>query len=332
MAGGLVPIDQNRPADLTQTAHFGANYPEASPATPGRVQPDAFFVRKVFNDKLQFSDGRDVEYWAFKDPNEDKPFPSTPIRVRQGQVIHTTLEPSINVHTIHHHGIEPSTFNDGVPHTSFNVKSRYTYQWRASRAGTFFYHCHRNAPLHVQMGMFGYLIVDPPSGPGTLYVGGPQYDLEALWAAYDIDPAWRQYGHQSGERNAMEERTRLNRFQPRYFTINGVDSARSKNNGKTTVWARRGQRILLRHLTGAYFVNTVIFHPALQPVVHMSDGEPLPAPTPLPGNRLVTTTAERYDMILTPANAGTFTVTYQFRHWLTNALAGTATAHVVVSP
>src|SRR3712207_7418613 len=77
MAGSLVPIDQNRPADLTQSVHYGHNYPEASPETPGRVRPDVSFVRKVFNDKLTFSDGNTVEYWAFKDPDDDKPFPST---------------------------------------------------------------------------------------------------------------------------------------------------------------------------------------------------------------------------------------------------------------
>ena len=51
--------------------------------------------------------------------------------------MHTVLESARNVHTIHHHGIEPSTFNDGVPDTSFTVKNQYTYQWRAARAGTF---------------------------------------------------------------------------------------------------------------------------------------------------------------------------------------------------
>ena len=53
MSGSIVPIDQNRPGDLTQAVHFGHNYPEASPPTPGRVTPQARFVRKVFNDKLR---------------------------------------------------------------------------------------------------------------------------------------------------------------------------------------------------------------------------------------------------------------------------------------
>lgn len=331
MAGGLKPIDQNRPADLTQAVHFGHNSPEAGPPTPGRVRPDVSFVREVFNDKLTFADGNTVAYWAFKDPDDDKPFPSTPLRLRQGQIVHNTLKSAINVHTIHHHGIEPSTFNDGVPDTSFNVKNQYTYQWRASRAGTFFYHCHRNAPLHVQMGMFGYLVIDPPTGPGRLYVQGPRYEVEALWATYDVDPFWRTYNHASGEKNAIADGTRLNRFRPRYFTINGVDGPQSLRSPKTTVRARVGQPVLLRHLTGAYFPNVVRFPAALNPVVHMSDGEPLPAPTPLPGNVLRATSAERYDLILTPNATGTHTVTYEFRHWLTGALAGTAYAHVIVS-
>ena len=331
MSGGLKPIDQNRPADLTQAVHFGHNYPEASPKTPGLVKPDVTFERQVFNGKLTFADGADVEYWSFKDPDDDKPFPATPIRLRQGQVAHTVLHPAINVHTIHHHGIEPSTYNDGVPDTSFAVKSEYTYQWRAARAGTFWYHCHRNAPLHVQMGMFGFLVIDPPTGPGQLYVGGPRYEAEAMWGAYDIDPFWRTYNHAAGEKNAIAEGVRLNRYRPKYFTVNGVDAPRSRGNAKTTVRAEVGRPLLLRHLTGAYFPTTVKFPASLNPVVHMSDGEPLPVPTPLRQNTLVSTTAERYDLILTPSSTGTHTVTYEFRHWLTGAVAGVATAHVIVS-
>ena len=65
--------------------------------------------------------------------------------------------------------------------------------------------------------------------------------------------------------------------------------------------------------------------------MHMSDGEPLPSPTPVPGNELLTTSAERYDIIMTPSTPGVHTMTYEFHHWLTGDLAGIATAHVIVS-
>ena len=101
--------------------------------------------------------------------------------MQEGQLFQATIKPSKRVHTIHWHGIEPDPRNDGVGHTSFEVSGHYTYQWRpdvAERgnpnrgaAGTYFYHCHVNTPLHVQMGMFGAIVVDPPAQPGHAGAG-----------------------------------------------------------------------------------------------------------------------------------------------------------------
>src|SRR5688572_63310 len=115
---------------------------EGSPETPGKVRPDIAFERDFFADKLTMPDGREIEFWGFEDEHGTRSFPSPTIRVREGQIVHTTLKASKNVHTLHHHGIEPDDVNDGVGHTSFEVNGHYTYQWRAAQAGTYFYHCH----------------------------------------------------------------------------------------------------------------------------------------------------------------------------------------------
>src|SRR3954466_4228188 len=185
-----VNADGRDPARLAAAVKFATDgWPQESPDTPHLVKPDVTFYREVYgNGKLRMHDGFELRHWGFEDERGDRGLPSPLIRVREGQVVHTQLKASKGPHTIHHHGIEPDSHNDGVGHTSFDVNTRYTYQWCAATAGTFFYHCHVNTPLHVQLGLFGGLIVDPETGPGTLYEGGPIYDHERFWVAAAFDP------------------------------------------------------------------------------------------------------------------------------------------------
>ena len=56
--------------------------------------------------------------------------------------------------------------------------------------------CSGSAPPS-STGVFGSVVIDPPGRPGTPDGGGPQHDVEAMRATYDIDPSWRQYDHAS---------------------------------------------------------------------------------------------------------------------------------------
>jgi FtsP/CotA-like multicopper oxidase with cupredoxin domain len=73
-------------------------------------------------------------------------------------------------HTIHLHGAHVATQLDGFPETSFGVPMWeagmemppiITYYFKPEHPGTLMYHCHVEAHEHVQMGMYGALIIYP---------------------------------------------------------------------------------------------------------------------------------------------------------------------------
>ena len=283
-----------------------------APVTPGRVTPDIEFFRSTFMMGNQVINGVNVPVWGFIDGGMGGMggrFPAPMIRVRQGQIVHTHLNAMAMMvpHTIHHHGIEPSSFNDGVGHYSFDVLGNYTYQWRASQAGTYFYHCHVNTVLHAEMGMYGALIVDPPTGPGTAFAGGPAYDVEAIWAVDDIDPSWHCLPWNAA---LCGGDARLNNFNPTLFCINGLGADRTQTDPTVAITVPSGQTLLLRYIMAGYVPQSIQFPADIGDVTIIAeDGRPLKAPQTLTAGGSVTmTAAERYEFIIKPTTTGTFPV------------------------
>ena len=315
---------------------FGCKVFNESPATPDRRTPDIKFLRDVkTSGKLKAPDGKEIRFWSFVDPNSPNPaerreiYPSPPIRVRQGQIVHTQMKASKGPHTIHHHGINTTTFNDGVGHVSFEA-SNYTYQWLASQSGFNIYHCHRNTVLHFQMGLFGVIIIDPPDGPGHFLPtrqGRPDripYQVEKIWVASNIDPRWHNQIGEEHSAGLCGEDVGLNRFEPKYFLLSGVFSNRTMDDPRAVVRAKVGDTILIRILNASYSVLTVTA--GIDSLVVGVDGHslfdnPWEHPIPIPAgqpNRL--TTAVRATVIVKPTQRGTFPVTLEFRHWITGEI------------
>ncbi len=311
-------------------------YPD-SPATPDRVTPDVTFERTIYmNGSVRMDDGRNITVWGFTDSGGGMggmggmggPFPSPAIRVREGQIVHTVLNnPGMMwLHTIHHHGIEPSTMNDGVGHTSFDVQGTYTYQWRAAHAGTYFYHCHTNTVLHAEMGMYGALIVDPPEGPGRVFSGGPSYDVEAIWACDEFDSRWHNLPWDAATCGGDAG---LNDLNPDYFIITGVDGNRSALTAPgVAVTMNRGQTLLVRYINAGYYPQRIRFGGLTGQVVS-SDGRPLPAPVTV--SEINSVSAERYDVIFNPDSSGVYTVEIEYLDWIDGSVLGMARTRITVN-
>ena len=59
------------------------------------------------------------------------------------------------------------------------------YMFTATQAGTYMYHCHQEAGINVQMGMYGALVVYEPDDAGAAH--GPGYSGEIYGVPYDRD-------------------------------------------------------------------------------------------------------------------------------------------------
>lgn len=385
-AGGLYPgglvahwvlagqITPEHPTFRSQ-AEFASNQPhEGSPLTEFRQTPARTFLRKFYNRTLRFPDGAEFEMWSFEDETSGRRFPAPLIRITENEIAHVVLKPSKRVHTIHLHGMEPDPRNDGVGHTSFEVSGSYTYQWRPDRGepgnpnagsgGSYFYHCHVNTVLHVQMGMLGPMIIDPvvhpdfpvPAGARRSFVDGPLYDIatEAMLVPFSVDPRWHRLDHAAG---LSGEDVGLNRFDPKNFYILGGALAGPRSRGDvqypTQLIVNRvgnGHPTLLRVLNANYFPTRLRFTTSAGQPVPMAeliahDGrafrdtrDPTAPSRPArdAGNTLATASlpfgaAERYDMLLRPPGPGTFLAHIDWTHWVTGRLLATRTVPLIVS-
>jgi FtsP/CotA-like multicopper oxidase with cupredoxin domain len=323
--------------ELLSPVEFSSHMPhEGSPPILFPQKPDITFLRQFYNDTLTFPDGLETEIWSFEDGSGFRSFPAPLTRVEEGQLAHVTLTTQKRVHTIHHHGIEPDPRNDGVGHTSFEISGSFTYQWRPERgipgdpnrgaSGTYFYHCHVNTTLHVQMGMFGPTVIDPPGGPGKAFVDGPEYDVESetLWAVYAVDPRWHTLTHSAG---LDGEDVGLNRFDPTHLYFLGGNlhtPSRKQVQSDTDVTTRLGGApTLIRCLNGTYFPMLLDFG-NLPVEVISHDGRPFRDTTRTPSppvscktTKLIFGAAERYDVLVRPNARGTFSVRASLLDWIT---------------
>ena len=203
--------------------------------------------------------------WVIEGPGLAR-YPSEMIRVVQDKYLKILADNRRGPHTIHWHGIEPSSMNDGVGKHSFEISGGgvegeggfFTYQFQPHQAGTFFFHCHKNTVHHFEMGMFGMLIIDPPTpsvladprqattlltapyttgaagyAAGRLDVGEPydpqalnliRYNQEKYWVADDMDAAWHNLVGESHSHN-MQDAVEADPMNPSTFYIYGTATA-----------------------------------------------------------------------------------------------------------
>jgi nitrite reductase (NO-forming) len=141
--------------------------------------------------EVDIAPGKTVKMWTFNGT-----VPAPPLRFTEGENVSIKFINKTPIpHTIHFHGNHDDK-NDGV-FPQIMPNESYTYNITAAPAGALMYHCHAHpTSLHIRMGMYGAMIVDPRDKP--------------------LEPA-REFVMVIGEYDSKE----VMKFEAEYYPING---------------------------------------------------------------------------------------------------------------
>jgi len=198
--------------------------------------PDARLTLTASRSQVRLTSGRTIDALTF---NGISPGPE--IRVRQGGLVEVTL---VNADvqegvSLHWHGVDVPNAEDGVPGVTQDAVrpgGQHVYRFVPDRAGTFWYHTHRDAVSTVQRGLFGALVVEEPVGSDAAEPDGVDRtvfthqwpDGAEVVAAFDRDdrparqvlPAGRQVRLRMINSSAEPNRVRVGGTP---FTVAAVD-------------------------------------------------------------------------------------------------------------
>ena len=215
-------------------------------------------------------------------------------------VVINTLNISQNSHhTIHLHGLDVDTRNDGDPATSFSLKHMQdtTYTFVAKHAGTYLYHCHAGDVVHVQMGMYGLIIVNVAGGiKKTQTKGGELFDKSYNWLLSEIDRGWHD---NIPEMDLKTDTLQIPLYKPQYFLINGKSETELDKDSTIKIEGRQNEKIYLRIGAIGFYTNQIIFPAWLNARIIDSDGRPLPVE--IDSDTLNIAPGERYGVMLKPS-------------------------------
>jgi FtsP/CotA-like multicopper oxidase with cupredoxin domain len=286
----------------------------------GYTQPiQEYWLQARMNGVYELENGSDIEFWGFGDNTPPSPgnkvfLPGPLLRFKEGDsaVVHFKNN-SPEMHTIHFHGLDVLTAYDGVPHTSVEIapNNTFDYKFKCKSPGTFLYHCHVLTTLHLAMGMYGMVIVDPASGPGALYANGPSYSAEYPLLASEFDLDWNNNPISPGP---------FHLFEANYFMINGK-SGTQLTIGDQDIVGVVGQPMALRFANIGYGKVSFIFPDSLDFQVYSSDGRPLP--NSFSAHSLNLYPGERYDLIFTPTDTLNNFITVNYSDLRDELLLGT---------
>ncbi|MBN2056823.1 multicopper oxidase family protein [bacterium] len=170
---------------------------------------------------ISTGDGLQLLIWGYGAVGDPSQYPGPTLIVQEGAVITVNLTNDLNQSTSivfpGQMGVIATGGTPGVMTREAAPGGTVSYQFTATRPGTYMYHSGTEPDLQVELGLVGALIVRPAAGPGLAYNHPDSaYDREYLFLLTEMDVDVHQKAA-LGLWNQID----LNEYWPVYWFING---------------------------------------------------------------------------------------------------------------
>lgn len=335
LAADAVTLEDDRDGDRDpDVVHVKLEVAELNGRSPDTLEPVPFY---------EIAPGIHPGFWVFapklpemstRTPEDLRAnpllrLPAPTIRVEQGDTLYLTLENTHYFpHTIHLHGVDhpfvtaAGEGNDGVPEASEHPvmpgEAR-TYVITPRQPGTFFYHCHVQPHLHIQMGLLGMIVVEenrPANWVQTLNVGAgrvrhpsvavtEQYDREYDLVYQDLDKELHATVQAANDprliAEAQNQRYDLTEATLDYFLLNGHSFPFTLRDSLLIV--KPNERVKVRLLNGGLEGLSLHTHGHKVTITH-TDGVAVNPVAQLVRDVVWLSPAQRLDLRLESVNDG----------------------------
>lgn len=282
--------------------------------------------------------GASVPFWGFTDScmgMGSGRVPGPIIEVGVGDTLNLTLDMMMapqesapyNGHTIHLHGADVRTSEDGVPETGSSVNGdTYTWSPSAEMPGSYPYHCHVHTVKHLEMGMYGTIVIRPKDAAGNFLNQitantATAYDYRQYYLLSTVDPAYH---------TATGDSTVFADYNAQYFLIDGKEG-KTTSAPAITLAAAPSRKVALgligMHSTNSTFQIKDAAGAAKSFTVYVQDGRAWPTPQSV--TSIDISPGQRFDILFTlPTTTGTWYPQVTYKNLRNNGALGTVYGRV----
>ena len=217
--------------------------------------------------------------------------PGPEIRLTRGDRVRIRLDNRLpQPTTIHWHGVAVPPAMDGVvglSQSAVQPGQSFTYEFDAAQSGTFFYHAH--VGLQLDRGLYGALIVEEPGENERLRIDREYVVILDDWLTITPEAALASMRVAGGM---------MGGGGPAYagYLLNGTTAP-------SRIAVTRGERVRLRLINAASATPFRVGLTGHTFTVTHADGQPV---SPIDVSTLVIGMGERYDVIVSATNPGTW--------------------------